>query len=96
MIPSLHCIWIIQEDVAMKMSANANYGNWVSAAMMKMLWAATAVIYGDMEEFLKELRSEGVVREIHYIADIEKKASVPAFVTAPWMIRNAGLIYGIK
>ena len=53
-------------------------------------------IYGDMEEFLKELRSEGVVREIHYIADIEKKASVPAFVTAPWMIRNAGLIYGIK
>ena len=49
-----------------------------------------------MEEFLKELRSEGVVREIHYIADIEKKASVPAFVTAPWMIKNAGLIYGIK
>ena len=28
----------------MKMSENANYGNWVSAAMMKMLWTATAVL----------------------------------------------------
>lgn len=30
----------------MKMSANANYGNWVSAAMMKMLWPNAGLIYG--------------------------------------------------
>ena len=53
-------------------------------------------IYGDMQEFIETLRKEGVVKEIHYIADVEKKADVPAFVTAPWMIKGAGLIYGIK
>lgn len=53
-------------------------------------------IYGDMEEFVEELQKDGTVREIHYIADLEKKAAISAFVTAPWMIRNAGLIYGIR
>ena len=28
----------------MKMSKTADYGNWVPAAMMKMLWSATAVL----------------------------------------------------
>ena len=53
-------------------------------------------IYGDMEQFIEELRKEGTVREIRYIPNVEKKASVPAFVTAPWMVKDAGLIYGIK
>lgn len=53
-------------------------------------------LYGDMKVFLDELRNEGTVKEIHYIANIENKADVPAFVTAPWMIKNAGLIYGVR
>ena len=53
-------------------------------------------VYGDMEEFTEELRKEGMVKEIHYIPHVEKKAAVPAFVTAPWMIKDAGLIYGIR
>ena len=53
-------------------------------------------VYGDMNEFIAQLKSEGAVREIHYIADIENQPFVPKFVTAPWMIRHAGLIYGIK
>ena len=53
-------------------------------------------LYGDMDEFVSQLQKDGTVKEIHYIANIEKQANVPAFVTAPWMIKNAGLIYGIK
>lgn len=53
-------------------------------------------VYGDMEVFIRALQEEGMVREIHYIRNIEKQAAIPAFVTAPWMIRDAGLIYGIK
>ena len=53
-------------------------------------------IYGDMEEFLKELQKEGLVKEIHYIPNLEKQASVPSYIHTPWMIKDAGLIYGIR
>ena len=29
----------------MKMSKEADYGNWVPATMMKMLWCATTVLH---------------------------------------------------
>ncbi len=53
-------------------------------------------MYGDMQAFVNQLLADGVVSEIHYIPDVEKQDFIPAFVTAPWMIRGAGLIYGIK
>ena len=53
-------------------------------------------VYGNMEEFIRTLQEENMVREIHYIDCIEKKIPIPAFVTAPWMIKDAGLIYGIR
>ena len=53
-------------------------------------------LYGDMNEFCEELQTSGAVSEIHYIPDIEKMDFVPDFVTAPWMIKEAGLIYGIR
>lgn len=52
-------------------------------------------LYGDMEEFVEELRREGIA-EIHYIADVEKKGFIPKFVQAPWMLSGIGLIYGRK
>lgn len=57
---------------------------------------AQKAIYGDMDAFIKELLADGTVKEIHYIANIEKQDFIPAFVTAPWMIQGAGLIYGIR
>lgn len=53
-------------------------------------------LYGDMQAFTEELLKDGTVKEIHYIANIEDQGFVPKFVTAPWMIKGAGLIYGIK
>ena len=53
-------------------------------------------LYGDMNEFVYELKKSGTVSEIYYIANIEGQDFVPNFVTAPWMIKDAGLIYGIK
>ncbi len=53
-------------------------------------------IYGDMEEFVTALQEEGLVKEIHYIANLEKEAGVPAFIHTPWMVKDAGLIYGIR
>ena len=53
------------------------------------------MLYGDMTEFLYALKEEGI-SEIYYIANIEEQDFVPAFVTAPWMIKGAGLIYGVK
>lgn len=52
-------------------------------------------LYGDMEEFLKELKAEGIT-EVHYIGNVEKEEFIPDFVTAPWMIKGVGLIYGKK
>lgn len=57
---------------------------------------AQKALYGDMEEFTQELLRSGTVSEIHYIPNIEKQPFVPGFVTAPWMINGAGLIYGIR
>lgn len=53
-------------------------------------------LYGDMNEFVYELKKSGTVSEIYYINNIEGQDFVPNFVTAPWMIKDAGLIYGIK
>lgn len=52
-------------------------------------------LYGDMQEFIEELRREGI-EEIHYIANVEKKGFIPKFVQAPWMLHGMGLIYGRK
>lgn len=49
-----------------------------------------------MNAFCEELLQNGTVKEIHYIPDIEKQDFVPGFVSAPWMIKSAGLIYGIR
>lgn len=52
-------------------------------------------LYGDVEEFLEELRNEGI-QELHYIGDVDRLEFVPKFVRAPWMIKGVGLIYGKK
>ena len=53
-------------------------------------------LYGDMEEFVRILREEGI-SEVHYIGNLEKKLDfIPGFVTTPWMISGMGIIYGKK
>ena len=53
-------------------------------------------LYGNMEQFIRELRAEGI-SEIHYIGNLEKKLDfIPGFVTTPWMISGMGIIYGRK
>lgn len=52
-------------------------------------------LYGDMNEFVKELKEEGI-SEVHYIGNVEKEDFIPEFVTAPWMIKGVGLLYGKK
>ena len=53
-------------------------------------------LYGDMEEFVRELKAEGI-SDIHYIGNLEKKLDfIPGFVTMPWMISGMGIIYGRK
>lgn len=53
-------------------------------------------LYGDMEEFIRQLQSEGIT-EIHYEPNTEKQPFIPGFVTAaPWMLHGLGLLYGIK
>ena len=53
-------------------------------------------LYGDMEQFVRELKAEGI-SEVHYIGNLEKKLDfVPGFVTTPWMISGMGIIYGKK
>ena len=52
-------------------------------------------LYGDMNAFIEELKAEGIA-EIHYIGNVEKEEFIPKFVTAPWMIKGVGLIYGKK
>ena len=46
-------------------------------------------------QWLKELKAEGIT-EVHYIGNVEKEEFIPDFVTAPWMIKGVGLIYGKK
>ena len=53
-------------------------------------------LYGDMDQFLRELREEGI-SEVHYIGNLEKKLDfIPGFVTTPWMISGMGILYGKK
>lgn len=53
-------------------------------------------LYGDMEQFIRELLAEGI-SEVHYIGNLEKKLDfIPGFVTTPWMISGMGIIYGRK
>ena len=53
-------------------------------------------LYGDMEQFVQMLREEGI-SEVHYIGNLEEKLDfIPGFVTAPWMIKGMGIIYGRK
>lgn len=57
---------------------------------------AKRALYGDMEEFVRELKREGV-SEIHYIGNVEKKVDfVPKYARAPWMINGVGILYGTK
>lgn len=49
-----------------------------------------------MEQFVRELKAEGI-SEVHYIGNLEKKLDfIPGFVTTPWMISGMGIIYGKK
>ena len=53
-------------------------------------------LYGDMEQFVRELKAEGI-SEVHYIGNLEKKLDfIPGVVTTPWMISGMGIIYGNK
>lgn len=57
---------------------------------------AQKALYGDMEEFVRELKKEGI-SEIHYIGNVEKKENfVPKYARAPWMISGVGILYGTK
>ena len=53
-------------------------------------------LYGDMEEFVEELKKEGIT-EVHYIGSLEKKLDfIPGYATTPWMISEMGILYGRK
>lgn len=53
-------------------------------------------LYGDMDEFVRILKEEGI-SEVHHIGNLEKKLDfIPGFVTTPWMISGMGIIYGKK
>ena len=53
-------------------------------------------LYGDMEEFVEELKKEGIT-EIHYIGNLEKKLDfILGYAAAPWMISGMGILYGRK
>lgn len=57
---------------------------------------AQKALYGDMEEFVRELKKEGI-SEIHYIGNVEKKVNfVPKYARTPWMISGVGILYGTK
>lgn len=52
-------------------------------------------LYGSMEEFMDQLRSEGI-SELHYEAHTENLPFVPWYAKAPWMLKGMGILYGIK
>ena len=53
-------------------------------------------LYGDMDEFVRELKAEGI-SEVHYISNLEKKLDfIPGYVKTPWMISGMGILYGRK
>lgn len=51
--------------------------------------------FGTLEDFIKKLEDDGIT-EIHYIRNVENEIDIPGFLKTPWVIRNTGLIYGIK
>ena len=75
----------------LQMNRKADYGNWVPAAMMITLWTATAAI-----ALVTVLMFVLIKSPVPGVIGIEKQPFVPGFVTAPWMIKDAGLIYGIR
>lgn len=53
-------------------------------------------LYGNMDEFINELKKEGIT-EIHYEAHTENLSFIPRVVKlAPWMLKDMGIIYGVK
>ena len=53
-------------------------------------------LYGDMDEFVRELKAEGI-SEVYYIGNLEKKLDfIPGYVKTPWMISGMGILYGRK
>ena len=48
-----------------------------------------------MNALIEALKAAGIA-EVHYIGNVEKEGFIPSFVTAPWMIKGVGLIYGKK
>ena len=52
-------------------------------------------MYGNMEDFIKELKEEGI-EEIHYEANLEKLDFIPKFTATPLMLKGMGILYGRK
>lgn len=52
-------------------------------------------LYGDMDEFVEELKKEGI-SEIYYIASVEKQGWIPSYLQTPWMLSGVALLYGKK
>lgn len=76
------------------MSLPQGYDKGGSFAFQDMF--AQKALYGDMAEFVRELKKEGI-SEIYYIGNVEKKVGlVPVYARAPWMISGAVILYGIK
>ncbi len=52
-------------------------------------------LYGNMDELIDELKQAGVA-EIHYEPNVATLDFVPPFARLPLMVKNAGLLYGVK
>lgn len=52
-------------------------------------------MYGDMEEFIKELKEEGI-QEVYYEAHAEKQDFIPRYAATPFMLKGMGILYGRK
>lgn len=52
-------------------------------------------IYGDMEEFVEQLKAEGIA-QLHYLPHTEDLDCIPWYVKAPWLLSGMGILYGVK
>lgn len=52
-------------------------------------------LYGDMKDFLAELKAEGFT-EVYYESHTEQTDFIPWYVKAPWLLSGLGIIYGVK
>lgn len=52
-------------------------------------------LYGSMEELIRQLKAEGIT-EIHYEPHTERLSCIPWFVKTPWMLKDMGVLYGVK